>query len=176
MRVAVALTASLVLMTGIARADVPQSTLDSSVSPIDVDGSVTSLALPVESLQTESTTGDVTSITLSADVLFDFGKATLTPVAAGKVAQLAVRLLQARGAVTVVGHTDSVGTLAANLALSLARAQTVRAALVRGLTGRVVQVVASGRGELAPVARNMTGGKDDSVDRAKNRRVVISFR
>lgn len=98
------------------------------------------------------------------------------PGAAGKVAQLAARLRQARGAVTVVGHTDSVGTPVANLALSLARAQTVRAALLKGLTGRAVQVVASGRGELAPVAPNMTGGKDNPDGRAKNRRGVISFR
>ena len=142
---------------------------------VGFDRSVTSLRLSVESLQTETSTGGVTSITLSADVLFDFGKATLTPVAARKVAQLAARLRQARGAVTVVGHTDSVGTPAANLALSLARAQPVRAALLTGLPGRAAQVVASGRGELAPVAPDMTG-TDNPEGRAKNRRVVISFR
>ncbi len=176
MRVAVALTAGLVLMAGTARADVPQSNLETAVVPINVDSSVTPLTLSVEPLQTETTTGGVTSITLSADVLFEFGRSTLTPVAARKVTQLATRLRQARGAVTVVGYTDSIGTPAANLALSLARAQTVRTALLNGLTGRPVQVVASGRGELAPVAPNMTGGKDDPDGRAKNRRVVISFR
>ncbi len=163
-------------MTGVARADVPQSTLDSSVTSIDVASTVRSLTLPVESLKTETITGGVTSITLSADVLFDFGKATLTPAAASTVSHLAARLSQARGAVSVVGHTDSIGTPADNLALSLARAQTVRTALLSGLTGRPVQVVASGRGELAPVAPNALGGKDNPVGRAKNRRVVISFR
>ena len=176
MRVAVALTAGLVLLAGTARADVPQSNLEIAVRPINVDSSVTPLTLSVESLQTETTTGGVTSITLSADVLFDFGKATLTPVAARKVAQLVTRLRQAQGAVSVVGHTDSVGTPADNLALSLARAQTVRTALLNGLPGPPVQVVASGRGELVPVAPNTLGGQDNPVGRAKNRRVVISFR
>lgn len=171
-----ALTVGLVLMAGTAWADVPQSNLATAVVPIIVDSSVTPLTLPVEALQTETTTGGVTSITLSADVLFEFGQSTLTPAATGKVAQLAARLGTARGAVTVVGHTDSVGTPAANLALSLARAQTVRAALLKGLSNRAVQVVASGRGELAPVAPNTTGGKDNPEGRAKNRRVVISFR
>jgi outer membrane protein OmpA-like peptidoglycan-associated protein len=76
-----------------------------------------------------------------------------------------------RGPVEVVieGHCDQVGTDAANDALSLARAEAVRALLVQGgLTATFVRV--TGRGERQPVI--------DAPERPepKNRRVEVTVR
>ncbi|NBZ88430.1 OmpA family protein [Rhodobacteraceae bacterium CYK-10] len=69
--------------------------------------------------------------------------------------------------VTLVGHTDASGALAANVALSKKRAQSVRAALVAlGASGP--QIDAQGAGYLAPRADN-----DTPEGRAKNRRVEV---
>lgn len=69
--------------------------------------------------------------------------------------------------VTLVGHTDASGALAANVALSKARAASVRAALVdMGADG--AQIDAQGAGYLAPIADN-----DTAQGRAKNRRVEV---
>ncbi|KMW58706.1 Outer membrane protein [Candidatus Rhodobacter oscarellae] len=68
--------------------------------------------------------------------------------------------------VVLVGHTDSEGSLAANVALSKRRAAAVMDRLVRALGVSRAQVSADGVGFLAPVATNLT--KDG---RAQNRRV-----
>jgi outer membrane protein OmpA-like peptidoglycan-associated protein len=72
--------------------------------------------------------------------------------------------------VLVVGHTDSLGQEEKNDALSLQRAQRVKAALVsQGVAA--ARVRAAGRGErelLVPTA--------DGVDEPRNRRVEISVR
>ncbi len=154
----------------------PQSNLDSSVTPLLLDPSVTSLIGPVEPLESEATSAGVTTLTLSSDVLFDFGKATLTATAERKVEQLAGKLAAARGMVTVVGHTDAIGSPPDNQTLSTARAAAVRAALLRVLASKPIQIVASGVGETQPVAPDMIGGKDNPPGRALNRRVVLTFR
>lgn len=69
--------------------------------------------------------------------------------------------------IRVLGHTDAVGTDAANLALSQARAASVRTFLIaEGLPARLVE--ARGRGERAPVASNAT-----EEGRAANRRFEL---
>lgn len=69
--------------------------------------------------------------------------------------------------VVLVGHTDATGSLQANVAISRARAQSVRAALV-GLGVPSGQVAAEGVGYLAPRATNLT-----DEGRAQNRRVEV---
>ena len=106
------------------------------------------------------------------NIYFDFGSAVLLPDSDAAIAEIA-RLLTDRPALQVylVGHTDSVGTLEANLTLSRDRAQAV----VNALEGRFG--VASGRavpagvGPLAPVASNAT-----EAGRQLNRRVEIVAR
>jgi outer membrane protein OmpA-like peptidoglycan-associated protein len=72
--------------------------------------------------------------------------------------------------VTVVGHTDLVGTDQANDALSQQRAETVRAALIaRGVAPE--NIVAIGRGKREPIAPTA-----DGVAEARNRRVEIIVR
>jgi outer membrane protein OmpA-like peptidoglycan-associated protein len=70
----------------------------------------------------------------------------------------------------VIGHTDSVGTLAYNDRLSLARAERVREMLVAmGIPAARIQ--AAGRGK-----RELLVPTDDNVAEARNRRVEINVR
>lgn len=68
--------------------------------------------------------------------------------------------------ILLVGHTDSVGSLDANTALSEKRAQSVARHLVSQLGADPSQVQAVGAGYLSPVAPNVT-----EEGRARNRRV-----
>jgi outer membrane protein OmpA-like peptidoglycan-associated protein len=72
--------------------------------------------------------------------------------------------------VLVVGHTDAVGSDAANDALGLQRAETVRGALIRlGVPPADVRAISRGKRALAvPTA--------DGVAEARNRRVEILVR
>lgn len=70
--------------------------------------------------------------------------------------------------VAVVGHTDAVGSLEANTALSRQRAAAVRERLITRYGVAEAQVLAQGAGFLAPVASNMT-----AQGREANRRVEV---
>lgn len=72
--------------------------------------------------------------------------------------------------IVVIGHTDTVGGLAFNDRLSLARAQRLREMLVElGIPGERVQAAGRGKRELlVPTA--------DNVSEARNRRVEINVR
>jgi OOP family OmpA-OmpF porin len=110
------------------------------------------------------TTGHVTV----NGIYFDTNKAALKPESAQAVGEI-VQMLEADPAlkVFVVGHTDTVGTVAANLTLSEARAASVVAALTReGIAATRLQ--AFGNGPFAPVATNAT-----EAGRAQNRRVEL---
>ena len=72
--------------------------------------------------------------------------------------------------ITVIGHTDRVGSLESNDLLSLQRAQTVRDLIVQaGIQPDLIGV--SGRGEREPLVAT-----DDEVPEEKNRRVEINLR
>ena len=72
--------------------------------------------------------------------------------------------------ITVIGHTDRVGTLESNDVLSLQRAQTVRDLLVQaGVQADLISV--AGRGEREPVVAT-----EDEVPEEKNRRVEVNLR
>jgi OOP family OmpA-OmpF porin len=76
----------------------------------------------------------------------------------------------AEGAIEVGGHTDSQGSAGYNLALSQARAEAVRAALIeRGAPPAMLS--ARGYGPGAPVADN-----DTEAGRARNRRIAFEVR
>lgn len=101
-------------------------------------------------------------------ILFDTGKSVLKPESEPALAQV-ISLLQGTPSlkVWVVGHTDNVGTLESNMALSSARAAAVVKALVqKGVAaGRLAP---HGAGPYAPVASNAT-----DEGRARNRRVEL---
>jgi OOP family OmpA-OmpF porin len=72
--------------------------------------------------------------------------------------------------IAVIGHTDRMGTVPANDALSLRRAERVRAELVKlGIQASRIEV--AGRGEREPLVAT-----EDEVPEARNRRVEISIR
>lgn len=68
--------------------------------------------------------------------------------------------------IALVGHTDTVGALDANIALSQARAEAVRARLMADHGGEGARIEARGVGYLAPIAANAT-----PEGRETNRRV-----
>ncbi|MBV9761591.1 MAG: OmpA family protein [Acidobacteriaceae bacterium] len=103
-------------------------------------------------------------------ILFDTGKADVKPESAPALKAVADLLAQdPKLKVYVVGHTDNVGALAANMDLSKRRA----AAVVQALSAAPYSVAASrmqsfGDGPTAPVASN-----DSEDGRASNRRVEL---
>lgn len=106
------------------------------------------------------------------NIYFDFGSAALLPESAPALTEIAA-LLANRPELTiyVVGHTDSVGTLEANLDLSRARAAAVVRAVETDHGIAAGRAVPAGVGPLAPVAPNTT-----DEGRALNRRVEVVAR
>jgi outer membrane protein OmpA-like peptidoglycan-associated protein len=156
---------------------VPDGNLAKSVRSIGTGNTVRDIDLSkaVIDLEEESADGAQVTVRISADVLFDFGEATLTGTARRRLAELAPRLRGAKGTVQVSGHTDSIGDEGVNLALSRRRADAVKAALTGALGETGPSIRAKGYGETKPVAPNEQGGKDDPAGRAKNRRVEITY-
>ena len=109
-----------------------------------------------------------TKITLQADTLYDFDKATLKPEGKATLDKVAADLAKIRLEVVIaVGNTDSVGTDAYNMALGQRRAQSVKAYLVsKGVDGS--RIYTESKGKSNPVASNAT-----AEGRAKNRRTDI---
>lgn len=123
-------------------------------------------------LTRRETAGGV-ALNLSGDVLFPFGADRLRPEAAEGLTEVAelIRSLRPR-AITIIGHTDSVGEEAANRDLSLRRARAVQRWLEQRVGDAMPAVVVEGRGEAEPVAPNSTAeGRDNPEGRALNRRV-----
>jgi OOP family OmpA-OmpF porin len=107
-------------------------------------------------------------VTFAADAFFDFDKAVLKPEARAKIDDLVSKTSGvALEVVIAVGHTDSTGNAAYNLALSTRRANAVKDYLVsKGIEKN--RVYTEGKGLTQPVADNRT-----REGRAKNRRVEI---
>ena len=105
--------------------------------------------------------------TLSNRVVeFESGAATLTPTGRTILDEMGAAIKQiGTPKVQLIGHTDSQGNRQANVALSLARAGTVRNYLIeKGIPAESLS--AAGSGPDQPVASN------DTVEgRAKNRRI-----
>ena len=103
---------------------------------------------------------------------FEFGSAVdIVPAFKPVLAQLLAALpTYPAPEITVIGHTDRVGSLESNDLLSLQRAQTVRDLIVQaGIPSDIIGV--SGRGEREPVVAT-----DDEVPEERNRRVEINLR
>jgi OmpA-OmpF porin, OOP family len=113
--------------------------------------------------------GSALQLSLDSAVLFDSGKSDLKPAARRELEAVAAKLAEfPKARVSIDGHTDDVGTDAANQTLSDARARSVReffaaSARLKGLT-----FASRGFGESRPIAPN-----DTDAGRARNRRVEI---
>jgi OmpA-OmpF porin, OOP family len=102
-------------------------------------------------------------------IYFDTGKAVLKPESTPALQEVA-KLLAGDPALElwVVGHTDAVGQLEANMKLSQDRAEAVVQALTSAHGVAAARLRSHGVGPLAPVASN-----DAWEGRAKNRRVEL---
>lgn len=102
------------------------------------------------------------------DVLFEFGRAELLPVAQPRLDRLAEFLKQFPDRKLLVeGYTDSIGSEKSNLELSRRRAEAVQAALQRrGIDPS--RMVVEGYGKSYPVADNAS-----DTGRQMNRRVEV---
>lgn len=134
------------------------------------------LASELQRYNLDATVGSRGVVVNLPDVLFEFGRANLTPDARRKVADIA-SVLNSQGVawrnVAIEGHTDSVGSDQANQRLSEQRARSVADGLSsRGVAPQRISV--QGFGESYPVAPNTYGnGADNPAGRARNRRVEI---
>jgi OOP family OmpA-OmpF porin len=109
-------------------------------------------------------------VTFAADVFFDFDKSVLKPEGKaaldGLVGKLGGTTLEV---IIAIGHTDSVGGDAYNQALSVRRAEAVKAYLVsKGIEPN--RIYTEGKGKTQPIASNST-----DAGRAKNRRTEIEI-
>jgi OmpA-OmpF porin, OOP family len=106
------------------------------------------------------------------NVYFEFASARLTPESDPALSEMA-KLLEENPAleVYVVGHTDNVGSIDANLGLSRDRAAAVVAALEQRFGSEKGRAIPAGVGSYAPVASNIT-----EAGRAENRRVELVVR
>ncbi len=112
--------------------------------------------------------GDVIKLNLPDGVTFEFGKANLKSQFYPALDNVASTLAEFNQTIVEVsGHTDSIGSDAANQTLSVQRANAVGNYLIgRGLVRERFEIV--GFGETRPVASN-----DTDSGRALNRRVEI---
>ena len=113
-------------------------------------------------------------INLSADVLFDFDKATLRAEAKPALEKVAAVLnAYPTASALIEGHTDGKGNDAYNQRLSEQRAESVR--LWLNGNGVKTRMTTRGWGKRKPVAANVqANGADDPEGRQKNRRVEIT--
>jgi outer membrane protein OmpA-like peptidoglycan-associated protein len=104
-------------------------------------------------------------------VFFDWDGTTLSQQALATVKQAAI-FFKTKGdaRIAVTGHTDTSGPQAYNIALSLRRANAVKAALVRdGVPAQAITVTGAGeKGPLVPTGRE--------VREPQNRRVEFAIK
>ena len=102
---------------------------------------------------------------------FEPGTSTLTAESQARLPNvIEAALSRAGGEIIVTGHTDRQGTLEANDALSLERAQAIRTLLIQqGFKPDLIEAV--GRGERSPLIPT-----DDEVEEPRNRRAEVVVR
>ncbi|WP_250446357.1 OmpA family protein [Actinotalea sp. C106] len=136
-----------------------------AVLPLVVEGSVIGLERTTE-------TEEETVVTLTSDLLFEFGKADLTAASTSAIAEIA-QVVPQGAEVQVDGYTDSLGGDEINLPLSERRAQAVADAIATARPDLVLTV--EGHGSADPVAPNEVDGGDNPGGRAQNRRVELTY-
>ncbi|HCN84145.1 MAG TPA: hypothetical protein DIT07_11090, partial [Sphingobacteriaceae bacterium] len=100
---------------------------------------------------------------------FDFAKSTIRPRSFPSLNRVAELLVAKNFSLKLAGHTDNVGSDAANMKLSKDRAESVKAYLVsKGANSSRIE--ATGYGESQPIATNGT-----AAGRQKNRRVEFTL-
>ena len=119
-------------------------------------------------IELERVREDLLKLTMSNEISFDFGSAAIKPAFKPTMYKLAEVLRKYdRNEITIIGHTDSVGSDSYNQMLSERRAAAVRDEL-SALGVPSYRLRAIGRGEFEPRADNGT-----EAGRQLNRRVEI---
>jgi OOP family OmpA-OmpF porin len=110
----------------------------------------------------------IEKVSLSSDVLFEFGKATLRDEGKQKLDELAGRISDAQiEEIVATGHADRIASEQYNQQLSEQRAQAVKAYLVdKGLASQLVKT--EGKGGSQPVTNCGKMG----AERASNKKLV----
>ncbi|QFG69377.1 OmpA family protein [Ornithinimicrobium pratense] len=181
----VAGTALVLTVTGQALADergdvldsLPSSAWGQSIVALEssttvLDERITYLEPRISPFETRTTEGEETVITLSSDILFAFGEATIEPEAERRIGELLADVPDG-ATVQVHGHTDSIGGRDFNQALSEDRAETVAEVILADRPD--LQLEVEGFGMDDPVEPNATDGEDNPEGRALNRRVEVRF-
>jgi OOP family OmpA-OmpF porin len=104
-------------------------------------------------------------------LFFDFASSTLRPESRAALPRILDAIHATPGQLLLEGHTDSIGEAGTNLALSKARAEAVRTALIALDAGIAGRLDVDGAGETRPQASN-----DSLQGRAQNRRVELALR
>jgi OOP family OmpA-OmpF porin len=137
-----------------------------SPTPAAPTASTLPTALPQDDLTAALSAGQPATL---ADLVFPSAQSELTPGSYSSLARLADWLTaNPTASVELVGHTDASGNAQANTALSLARAEATRAALIAQFGIDPVRITTRGAGPLEPIATN-----DTAEGRAQNRRVEV---
>ncbi|TFF38464.1 OmpA family protein [Mucilaginibacter psychrotolerans] len=112
--------------------------------------------------------GEGILVKFDSGILFDTNKSDLKAAARTNLQNLAASLVNnPQTNILIVGHTDSTGGDALNMALSIRRAEAVKA-FIAAANVASSRLTTSGKGESEPIADNTT------VDgQAQNRRVEI---
>jgi OOP family OmpA-OmpF porin len=100
---------------------------------------------------------------------FDFGKSTIRARSLPYLTRVSDMMVKKGFSLKLAGHTDNVGSDAANMKLSKNRAESVKSYLVsQGVNSGKIE--ATGYGESQPIATNKT-----DAGRQKNRRVEFTL-
>ncbi|MFP4360009.1 MAG: OmpA family protein [Alphaproteobacteria bacterium] len=125
------------------------------------------LSACLDELQAMLEEGMPATVSLAADVLFEFDRSEIQPEFEGVLTEIAELIVDNDEEVTIEGHTDSIGTEEYNMGLGERRADSVAEYLAeQGVPMEDMTTVSYG--ETRPVAPN-----DTSEGRALNRRVEI---
>ena len=122
---------------------------------------------PQEKVLEESTK---TKLVLRAEANFAFDKSDIRGEDALKLDKFIEYIKNKPGKITVIGHTDTRGSIKYNKKLSERRAVAVKMYMEDRLVEKVHSIEAEGRGESENLVEEIT-----QLDRAKNRRVEITF-
>ncbi|HEY0056563.1 MAG TPA: OmpA family protein [Pedobacter sp.] len=145
--------------------DTPEGTqVDGAGCPLKV---TTTINNPVRVVVTEEDRRVVAEAIKNLE--FDFGKATIRPSSFPSLKRVADLLVAKNFSLKLAGHTDNVGSDAANLRLSKNRAESVKSYLV-SQGANPSRVEATGYGETQPITTNKT-----DIGRQKNRRVEFTL-
>jgi OOP family OmpA-OmpF porin len=144
-------------------ADTPTGTVvDGSGCPLKVPAQVTEKVIITEA--DRKVVADAIK-----NLEFDFGKSTIRSKSYPTLNRVAALLIQKNFSLKLAGHTDNVGSDAANMKLSKDRAESIKAYLVsQGANASRVEAI--GYGESQPISSNKT-----AAGRQKNRRVEFTL-